>query len=95
MSYSRSYLATAKPPAGDPHDLEGSVQPAREGAPAVPLAGVHPAPGVARADHGGEQRLGGGGVVRQTLGQRGVRVRALNEHLQGFHNNGEGPNILC
>ena len=63
--------------------------------PAVPLAGVHPAPGVARADHGGEQRLGGGGVVRQTLGQRGVRVRALNEHLQGFHNHGEGPNILC
>ena len=76
---SPSHLAAAQPPAGDPHDLEGPVQPARQGAAAVPLAGVHPAPGVASADHGGEQRLGGGGVVRQTLGQTGVRARASNE----------------
>ena len=89
-----SHLAAAQPPAGDPHDLEGAVQPARQGAAAVPLAGVHPAPGVASADHGGEQRLGGGGVVRQTLGQTGVRVRALNEHSQRFHNHGKGPFIL-
>ena len=72
---SPSHLAAAQPPAGDPHDLEGAVQPARQGAAAVPLAGVHPAPGVASADHGGEQRLGGGGVVRQTLGQTGVKRR--------------------
>ena len=76
---SPSHLAAAQPPAGDPHDLEGPVQPARQGAAAVPLAGVHPAPGVASADHGGEQRLGGGGVVRQTLGQTGVRARASNK----------------
>ena len=52
-----SHLAAAQPPAGDPHDLEGSVQPAREGAPAVPLAGVHPAVRVAGTQHLGDDGL--------------------------------------